>query len=114
MAMWRRCDAAAPITRRRVRFSHREPRPGLVCNILLNASHVGLSPRLGRARSPLFRPPRGLTKRSRSLRELNVRLPPRLLPALIPFDGLAFFARHDLQKDTDLQAVPLGIHGWVS
>jgi len=48
------------------------------------------------------------------LRELNVRLPPRLLPALIPFDGLAFFARHDLQKDTDLQAVPLGIHGWVS
>ena len=43
--------------------------------------------------------------------EVNDRLPSRLLPLLIPFELLAFFARHDLQKDTDLQAVPLGTDG---
>ena len=45
-------DAAAPITRRRGRFSHRQPSVALVCNILLWSSHVGLLASWSRAVPP--------------------------------------------------------------
>ena len=76
-------DVAAPITRRRGRFSHRQPRRSHVCNILLNASHVYFACRPLPAAWPRAVPlvpssTRGM-ERSWSWRELNDRLPPRLV-----------------------------------